>query len=194
MPNLYPESGHFSPPPLSPHPIWSGLLKYSFQLVCLLWPLPYLHSLCLLEGPLKMKVRSRHTAAENPPMASQTLGVKCSPAVFWVRRQSPPSPHFIPSLTFSSTILASSHSTETIQDSMPLPLGMCPLHSHKLPLTSLSPFFSNGTQWYFLWTSKIKSRVPLFPWQFLFPFLPLFLSITLTSFKFTYLICLACLP
>lgn len=141
MPNLYPESGHFSPPPLSPHHIWSGLLKYSFQLVCLPWPLPYLHSLCLLEGPLKMEARSRHTAAENPPMASHTLGVKCGPAVFWVRTQSPPSPCFIPSLAFSSTILAISHSTETILDSMPLPLGMCPLHSHTTTSHIFKSFF-----------------------------------------------------
>lgn len=82
MPNLYPESGHFSPPSLSPHHIWSELLKSSLQLLCLLWPLTYLHSLCLLEGPLKMEVRFRRTAAENPPMASHTLGVECSLAVF----------------------------------------------------------------------------------------------------------------
>ena len=29
-----------------------------------------------------MEVGSRLTAAENPPMASHTVGVECSPAVF----------------------------------------------------------------------------------------------------------------
>lgn len=91
-------------------------------------------------------------------MASQTLGVKCSPAVFWVRRRVHLSP-LHPSLAFSSTILAISHSAETILDSMPLPLGMCPLHSHTTTSHIFKSFFLKWHSVIFSLNFEIKSPV-----------------------------------